>query len=461
MQREIPFIAPWRLSGMPKETPVLLAFSGGADSSVLLHLLWKDAQREGYSLLLAHVNHGIRGEEALRDREFCRGMAERYGLEICFADLDIPALAKASGRSLEEEAREARYAFFKTLMTQRKIPLLATAHHADDNLETLLFRLARGTTSRGLCGILPTRDFYGVGSLVRPLLQATRDEILAYAAQNQLEYVTDSTNNALSCSRNQLRHRVIPVLEELFEHPQHRATALCEQMRLDDDYWSGYIRHLLERWEDTGCLILVLNGHHPAESSRILAEYVKKYTGFTPEYRHLQALLSMVKVGRNGAQCSLAGDWVATIEQGSLRLIPAARMTGCAFSIPFSKEEIRLPDSGIVIRVEKIGENTKIHNLSTALHMILDADSAIINDGLLWRSRKEGDTLVMGGMTRKLRKLYNQKKIPWRLREQMPLLCDGEGIVWAPFVGVRDGVQTAETGLLITVELPEALAPMC
>ena len=86
------------------------------------------------------------------------------------------------------------------------------------------------------------------------------------------------------------------------------------------------------------------------------------------------------------------------------------------------------------------------------MHIILSADSAIINDGLFWRSRKEGDTLVMGGMTRKLRKLYNQNKIPWRLREQLPLLCDGEGIVWAPFVGTRDGVPVAQNGVLISVE---------
>ena len=453
MQQELSFISPWRLSGMPKETPVLLALSGGVDSSVLLHLLWKDAEREGYPLLLAHVNHGIRGEEAIRDRAFCQRMAERYGLEICFADLDIPALSKESGRSLEEEAREARYAFFKTLMTEHKIPLLATAHHADDNLETLLFRLARGTTSRGLCGILPTRDFYGVGCLTRPLLQATREEILRYAEENRLAYVTDSTNAELSCSRNKLRHQVVPVLEELFPGVSHRAAFLCEQMRQDESYWLVHTQRLMARWEERGCLISMLNGFHSAERSRVLFAYVEKHTGISPEYRHLQALLSMTRVGRNSAQCSLAGDWVASIEQGSLRLIPSARMTGTSFSIPFSYGETRLPDSGIVIRVEKMDENTKIHNLSTALHIILSADSAIINDGLFWRSRKEGDTLVMGGMTRKLRKLYNQKKIPLRLREQIPLLCDEEGIVWAPYVGVRDGIPMAERGVLISVDI--------
>lgn len=438
---------------MLKSTPVLLAYSGGADSSVLLHLLWEDSQKEGYPLILAHVNHGIRGAEALRDREFCQRTAEKYGLEICFADLDIPALAKASGRSLEEEARVARYDFFKDLMKERAIPLLATAHHADDNLETLLFRLARGTTSKGLCGILPVRVLEGSGgTLTRPLLQVTRAEILQYAEEHHLEYVTDSTNEALCCSRNKLRHQVVPVLEELFSEPQHRVAALCEEMRQDEAFWFTHTQRLMSRWEERGCFISMLNEFHSAERSRVLSAYVKKHTGISPEQCHLQALLSMTATGRNGARCSLAGDWVAAIERDALRLLPADKMLGTSFSLPFSYGALRLPDSEITIRVKKTDKNTKIHNLSTASSITLNDDPGI-SAGLYWRSRREGDVLVMGGMTRKLRKLYNQKKIPLRLREQMPLLCDEKGILWAPFVGARDGVSDGETGILILVDI--------
>lgn len=453
MGQEIQFISPWRLAGVSKSTPVLLAFSGGADSSVLLRLLWEDSQKEGYPLLLAHVNHGIRGEESLRDRDFCQRTAEGYGLEICFADPDIPTLAKESGRSLEEEARMARYAFFQALMRERSIPLLATAHHADDNLETLLFRLARGTSPKGLCGIPPARAFEGIGFLTRPLLQATRAEILRYAEEKRLEYVTDSTNAELICSRNKLRHQVIPVLEELFAEPSKRATDLCERMRQDEDFLTDCTSRFLENWAESGYLIQVLNEAHPAIKIRALSAYVQKKTGVSPEQKHLKEMLSMAETGRNGMQYRLSGDWIAAVEQNSLRLIAFESGAFKPFSMAFSYGEFRLPDSKIRIRVKKMEENVKIHNLSTGAYIILKEQSGIINSALYWRSRREGDTLLMGGMTRRLRKLYNEKKIPLRLRERLPLLCDEQGILWAPFVGARDGASTEKDGVLISVDI--------
>ena len=454
MQTNMQFVSPWRLAGLPKESPVLLAFSGGADSTALLHLLWENSQADGYPLFLAHVNHGIRGEEALRDRAFCAQMAERYGLEIFFADVDIPALAAKNRRSLEEEAREVRYEFFASLMKEHSIPLLATAHHADDNLETLLFRLARGTTLHGLCGISPARAFGDEGVLVRPLLQVTRAEILDYCAQNQLDYMTDSTNADLFYARNKLRGKAVPVLEELFSSPQHRVTALCEELRLDEDFLSGSAKCFLEQWKEKGCLIRQLKEAHPAIQSRVLAAYVKEQTGYRLEQLHLRELLQMTELGQNGARRDLPFGWIAVIEQDRLRVMLASQTRAQPFSIPFSWGRVRLQDSDIVIRVEKSRENTKIHNLSIASYIISNDFSAIMNGTLYWRTRVEGDTLVMGGMTRKLRKLYNQNKIPLRLREQMPLLCDENGVLWAPFVGARDGVPSAKEGILIAVELP-------
>ena len=205
---------PQALAGLDKTTPVLLAFSGGADSRALLHFLATRANEDGFPLTLAHVNHGIRGEEALRDRGFCQAVAETYGLELCILDADIPSLAKEHGRGLEEEARVVRYEYFERLMRERRIPLLATAHHADDNLETVLFHLCRGTGLSGLCGIAPTRDLaYGI--LTRPLLQVSRREILAYCHNNNLEYVTDSTNSDTAYARNRIRGEVIPILSDL------------------------------------------------------------------------------------------------------------------------------------------------------------------------------------------------------------------------------------------------------
>ncbi len=454
MQDEIRFAAPHLLAGKERSHAVLLAFSGGADSSALLHLLAKDSQKEGYPLVLAHVNHGIRGDEALRDRAFCADMAEAYGLEICFADLDIPALAAESGRSLEEEARVARYDFFASVMQEKGISILATAHHADDNLETLLFRISRGSTLRGLCGIAPSRAFGEGGVLVRPLLQATRSEIMAYCSKNDLVYVTDSTNTDLFYARNRIRGRVVPILEELFSSPQHRATELCEGLRQDEDFLSFAAMDFLERWKREGCPVSMLGSAHPAIQTRVISAHVREWTGESPEQIHVKELLQMAALGQNGAKRELPGGWFAVIERNCLRILSAAKLQATPFFMPFSQGIFRLEPSGIVIGVEKCGKNTKVHNLSTASYIFLNEFSAIINDTLYWRTRKEGDTLVMGGKTRKLRKLYNEKKIPLRQREQMPLLCDEKGILWAPFLGARDGVSLDSEGILISVELP-------
>ena len=149
---------PWELAKTDPKTPVLLGLSGGADSRYLLHVLAQGAKRDGFPVYLAHVHHGIRGETADRDCAFCRELAKAYGFPIEVLYADVPAQAKEHGRGLEEEARRVRYDFFSRLMKQKGIPLLVTAHQADDLLETMLFRFARGTGGGGLCGMTAVRS---------------------------------------------------------------------------------------------------------------------------------------------------------------------------------------------------------------------------------------------------------------------------------------------------------------
>ena len=135
------------------ERKILVAFSGGADSSLLLYALHDLCKENDFSLFAAHVNHGIRGDEAIRDRDFCVGVCKKMGIEIFVLDADVPSIARETGKSIESAARDVRYDFFADVMAKNDIDILATAHNADDNLETLIFRLARGTGLRGLCGI--------------------------------------------------------------------------------------------------------------------------------------------------------------------------------------------------------------------------------------------------------------------------------------------------------------------
>ncbi len=458
----LPCIPPWQLSGLSKETPVLLALSGGADSRALLHLLVQLSKRDGFSLTVAHVNHCIRGEEAERDADFCRRLVAEYGLSLSELRADVPALAAAHGRSLEEEAREVRYAFFAELMEENNIPLLATAHHADDNLETVLFRLSRGSTLKGACGILPCRPF-GKGFVVRPLLNATAEEIRAYCSAYGLEYVTDSTNEQLCCARNRIRMEVIPVLEQLFPNPQKRVAQFTECAREDEDCLSAQAQSFLSNQPAEG-LSMKAHGSLPnANLRRVLRKYAKEHLGKELESKHTELLMQWVQTQPKVAERTLYEGCLAVVENGSLRMVRGAASAeiseSTAWQLQLGKQT--LSPTNIEVFTKKIEKNTNVHKLSTAPYIIIKGASAIIIKGLYWRLRQKGDEILFRGMHRKLRRLYNEKKIPPRIRQQLPLLCDQKGILWAPFIGIRDGVSfDGGDDYMVELLLPTELCPM-
>ena len=451
---------PQSLAGMPAGTHVLLAFSGGADSAALLHWLCERKRTDGFTLTLAHVNHGIRGEEALRDRDFCVTCAKKYGVEICVLDVDVPRLARESGKGIEETARAVRYEYFERLMREKNIPLLVTAHHADDNLETFLFRLARGTGIRGLSGIAAARKFAG-GMLTRPLLQVTKREIFDYCEASGVTFVTDSTNADTTYARNRIRSDVLPVLEELFPGASRRAGRTAEEL--------GEIAEYLDIAADTllkaaasgdGLLIKPLTDAPVPIRKRALCLWAERTCGGMVEAVHLDALLSLCENPNPSVEIALPRDTTVLCEKGML--VAGKRRRG---SQPISQAPIPLSlglcdvgVTGIRVFAEKCENGIKVHNLSTALYIILKGNFDIIDKTLFWRTRREGDEILIGGMHRKLRRLQAQAEIPVRMRDQIPILCDANGIVWAPYVGVRDGVaytwEPIDDGLLVGILLP-------
>ena len=447
------FVSPHTLAKRPADTPVLLALSGGADSRALLHMLAACAREQGFALTLAHVNHGIRGEEALRDRDFCIGLAKSYGLEICVLDANVPALAACHGTGLEEEARRVRYAYFEELMRERGIPLLVTAHHADDNLETVLFHLCRGTGLTGLCGISPARPF-GTGTLTRPLLRMTHREILHYCSENALDYVTDSTNADTAYTRNRMRAEVTPILEDLFGTPQRRVADVTQTLREDAELLDSLGERLLRQARtEWGLSRSVLQEAALPTVKRALMQWASETTGHSLERVHLEALISLVREGTPNARVALPGDFDAVAEFGFLRLIKRGETEQNGLNAPLCLGETLLKEQKIRITVKKKSKLTKINNLSTQSYINLKVFFGIMKDGFYWRTRKAGDTILIGGMHRKLRKLCGEAGIPPRWRDRIPLLCDAKGIVWAPFVGARDDLPTDGEEYLISVEL--------
>ncbi len=450
------------LAGTPPNAPVLLAFSGGADSSALLHCLAEQSRANGFPLLLAHVDHGIRGAEAKRDLEFCRARAAFYGLELCVSEVNVPELARQSGRGLEEEARAVRYAFFSELMKQKGIPLLVTAHHADDNLETVLFHLSRGTGTKGLSGISPVRPFAD-GYLVRPLLHLAHEDVLQYCAMHDVPYVTDSTNADVTYARNRIRAEVVPVLEELYPGVQRRTVHLCERLREDDEFLFSMAENLLQTCSvGRRIAISALNAASPPVRRRALFLWIREQCDAMPETVHVDALLNLCAAPRLRTEVALPHGRRACSNGEFLFIKPFTGFNAVDVCLPATFGICEFGVTNIRVFTEKIQDGIKVHNLSTAPYIILSKDFDIIRSGAYWRTRHPGETFLFGGMHRKLRKLQAEAHVPVFLREQLPLLCDADGILWAPFVGLRDGIDgrtefhAAENGdTLIALILPE------
>ena len=229
---------------IPKDARILVGLSGGCDSVALLTFLLEEVGRERLAAL--HVNHLIRGEEAERDEEFSRALAEKTGVRFAAVRRDIPREAKKSGRSLEEAAREARYALFEEYAGRFSCRYVALGHHRDDLCETFFFHLIRGAGKRGLSSIPPQRKL-GEATVIRPLLHQGKEELRAFLLERGENWVEDSTNADPAYTRNRLRAIVLPELEKINPRLSERTAELAEEFREEEEFLSSLARGEAEK----------------------------------------------------------------------------------------------------------------------------------------------------------------------------------------------------------------------
>ncbi len=236
---------------IPKGSKLLIAFSGGVDSVVLCDALLELREFLGIEdLALAHYNHGLRGQEALRDEEFSVEFARQRGLKIFVERGDVKQEALRSGGNLEETARKLRYGFLRKIKDSQGFELIATAHHLNDLLETSIIWLTRGAALEGLLGFEPRS-----ADIVRPLYLAKREEILSYAKAKNLGWVEDSTNADLSLYRNKVRHRILPLMKEINPNLEETFLRTREILRAENQLLKRLAQEALERAEiEKGCL---------------------------------------------------------------------------------------------------------------------------------------------------------------------------------------------------------------
>ena len=437
---------PRALAGLPPDTPLCVALSGGADSVALLSLL-----KDSGPLSALHVHHGIRGAEADRDADFCRALASRFHVPVTVLHIDAPALAAERGVSLETAARDGRYAAMTAYLKKEGIPLLVTAHHADDQLETVLQHLLRGSGLSGLCGIPACRPLAHGIWVVRPLLGVTRAELRAYLEKSGLDFMEDSTNAQGCCTRNRLRLEVLPVLDRLYPGGTKSASRCTETLTEDETYLSALADEFLQR-EGTEPPLAAL----AALPRPIFARVMRRLLPAPPERVHIEALAAFCRRAVPSASLSVPRGQVVAVNG---RLTLAEReIASCDYEILLHEGQNTFADGNGLAVLVRDGETCEFHPTNVYKYSTrLSFCSAIIDGKVSVRPRRAGDRILHGGMHKAVRRLKQISHLSPAVRARMPLLLDGSGVLAVPFAAprplLRDGAAPKHSPPDITVFL--------
>ena len=382
---------------------VICAVSGGADSVAMLFALYLLREKLGIILEAAHFNHNLRGEESLRDETFVRELCARYEIPLHVASGEI----HPGKKGLEAAARDARYAFLESLPGK-----IATAHTADDNAETILMHLVRGTGLKGLGGIAPQR-----GKLIRPMLGITRREVEDFLAEWHLPHVEDSTNETDAFLRNRLRHHVMPLLAAENPRIAENLSQMALRLREDEACLSQLSRY------ETLPEVETLRTLPSAVRSRMLERFLKENGVREPEDVHIAQAEALVFSDSPSASAAFPGGVTLSRQYGHLTANPTGEaFTPVTLTCPGSAEA-----AGIRITCEPAGELAQSENLLTVCP----------SGKISIRPRQTGDKIRLSGGSKSLKKLFIDRKIPAADRERIPVVCDETGILGVYSIGVN------------------------
>lgn len=434
------FTPPEILSGLDANEPVLVGLSGGSDSVSLLYILNEYSKKSGAKIYAAHLNHGIRGEEADRDELFCKEFCAELNIEFFSKKVDIPKIAEANKESVETVARIERYNFFDSVMRERNIKILATAHNADDNLETVIFNLTRGAALSGLCGIPESRPLKN-GIVIRPILRIEKRAILKYCATHNLEFVTDSTNAIDEYTRNKIRNNVIPILKEINSGVVSNVSRTTRSLKEDSVCLQSIAEDFIESSNFGDSIELKKLCSAPdAIINRVLIKTFENISeGKTLEAVHITAIKELMQKGIPHSSLSLPSEIDVIIENKSLCFVKKEEEETRSeeFCVKLSIGENFISEANAVISIDSELYSKNIYKKAT----LLSIDSAKIEGDLVARSRCSGDRILSGGMHKSIKKLMCDKKIPIDMRSRIPIICDDKGILAVPFIAVRDGAS--------------------
>lgn len=393
---------------IPSGTSVLCALSGGTDSVCLLHLL---SRRTDITLSAAHFNHCLRGDDSDGDEQFVRTLCEELNVPLTVGRGNVAEYATQEGLSIEEAARTLRYRFLEETAERLGCDLIATAHNAEDNAETVLWNLIRGAGLTGLGGIPPRRD-----KLVRPLLSVSRQELTAYLAQHSLPHRDDPTNEETVYTRNRLRHQVLPLLRELNPKAVEHIGQTAARLRQLDE---GLDRELEERLS-----VVTAEDGHLSLPVALLED--------TPEFLRPKLLLTLLDragVSRRDIGAVHLEATLSLPDGGTLHLPNGLTLRRTYGVLSLSAAE---PPPPLPAFSPHSGENPIPH---TDWVVIVEDEPW---DGLTVRAREVGDSVTLpNGHTRSLKRLFIDRKIPRWERDTLPVVADRDGIIAVAGIGTN------------------------
>ena len=401
----------------------------------------------GITVCAAHLNHMLRGKDADNDEEFTRRKCEEYRVSYVSERIDVASYAKERGESTELAARNVRYDFLRRAKKRFSADKIATAHNANDNLETVLFNISRGSGIDGLCGIPPVRE-----DIIRPLLEVTRNEIEEYAKTKKIDFCTDKTNDETIYSRNKLRHIALPALSEINPSAVENASRMSKLLREDAEFLK---KEALRYAEDIAVSENVCKRNEfvklpGAISGRVSEIFAKRALGkdeYTLEYKHISDIRKLASGNSSSGEIYLPGNLRVRCEYEKL-VFEKCENEAALFPEKLSFGENVFGKYRVFLeKTEKIG---KVNNSVNTFFVLCDR----ISGSLFVRPRKEGDRIkLLKRPEKSIKKLFVDERVPKTKRGEVPIIADDEKVLAVFGFGADERVIPEEGQLCFEIRI--------
>jgi tRNA(Ile)-lysidine synthase len=420
-----------------KGDSVLIALSGGVDSTVMTCLLNEIREQYDLKLYAFHLNHMIRKREAKREAEFVKGLCDDLLIRAFLNEYDVKGHAKKHGLSVQAAAREVRYRMLEEIKTKYKINKIATAHNADDRVETVLIRMLRGTAGANISGIAPVRDGY----IIRPLIDAFKDDIRDYAKKNKIVYMEDLSNRDTKYLRNRVRLLLIPYLKKNYnDNIRESILSLSKVSAFENDFINKKVNVKYE-----GCLlkktgkeltfsIKKLLNVEKAVLNRILtrAYYSIAPVGHTITFKHIEKISYILGANKPNLSYRLPGGVTVTRAYDELKFTSSDTLTSPYYEYEHSLNDTTgIKEAGLKVKSELVTGAGILDRINKKKDNEEYLDAGKLTYPLTVRNFKAGDTIRPLNMKghKKLKDIYIDKKVPVKDRRTLPVLVSGGELV--------------------------------